>query len=88
MFKKIYVEWLDAQSGPDGWECLDDNLKPLRSGFCKSIGFLIENGKTSITLCSSVNKDPSRDRKTLVLSRLTIPKRAIIKIQDLDHARA
>lgn len=67
----LYVKWVDSQSTAEGtWHTarqIDDKVKP-----CHSVGWVLKETKTSITLVGShVGEEYGGD--------ITIPKVAIIK---------
>jgi hypothetical protein len=73
--KIVKVKWVDSKGVTPEWE-FKDELKPLKPCRCVSVGFLIKETKTYITVAQSVGNDQ-------VVGRMTIPKCSILKIKKL-----
>ena len=69
---KVYlVDWIDS-TVDDKWR----EAVPLTPARCQSIGYLLENNKTYVTLALSRDKDPSY---TPFGMRISIPAGAIVQ---------
>ena len=73
--KSVYIEWLDSKGVTYQWEYLDE-LEPLKPCVCRSIGYLIDDNKDYKTIAQTLTD-------TQLVGRMTIPARAIIKIEEL-----
>lgn len=73
----VFVEWLDSRRG-EGWACLDDLRADLQATRCKSVGWVISKDKESLTLAGHIAHNPEQ-----VCGDMTIPMKAVIRIQDL-----
>jgi hypothetical protein len=78
MKKLVIVEWLDSSLTDGRWEHRDDihKMKPAK---CTSVGFILDDAKTYITLVGTMSKHA-------VLGRLTIPRVAIVSMRKLRKA--
>lgn len=70
-YPRIYIEWSDA-SGDDGSWIDKDYLEPMPPIACRTAGFILEETKEYVTICSSINKNQ-------IMGRLTVPKAMITK---------
>ncbi len=73
--KSVYIEWLDSKGVTYQWEYLDE-LEPLKPCVCRSIGYLIDDNKDYKTIAQTLSD-------TQLVGRMTIPTRAIIKIEEI-----
>jgi len=73
--KLVKIKWIDSKAGPNRWE-YRDGLKPLKPVRCTSVGFVIDETLTTITLVQTKSK-------TQVCGRITIPTACIIKCCEL-----
>jgi len=73
--KLVKIQWIDSKAGANRW-VYRDGLKPLKPVRCTSVGFVLEETRTRITLVQTKSK-------TQVCGRITIPKACIIKRREL-----
>lgn len=66
-----WIEWDDSCGAADGWEFRGD-MEPLLPARCISVGFVMAETETYLTIAPTVSEG-------LVLGRLTIPKVAIVR---------
>lgn len=76
----LYIEWLDhcSHDGPH-WSSVED-VKNLRPNTCHSVGFLINEGDSFITIASHVGTDDEDDE---ICGDLCIIKACIVKREKL-----
>ncbi len=68
----LYVEWLDHTShGDSGWQSRAD-LDALDVALCKSVGFVLKETKTTITLVSSLADDVADGSVCIVKSCIRV----------------
>jgi hypothetical protein len=60
----VYCEWVDSRGTSDGWEFIE-GLEPLAPAQCKTVGFLIEETESYITLAMSLGEGQVWARKTI-----------------------
>lgn len=68
----VEITWIDSHGVTGEWEHIED-LKPLNALVCYSIGYILEENETYITITQSVSEEQ-------VLGRMTIPQDAIMSI--------
>lgn len=66
-----WIEWDDSCGAADVWEFRDD-MDPLLPARCITVGFVMDETDTYVTIASTV-------AEVQVLGRLTIPKVAIVR---------
>lgn len=71
----VSIQWLDSKGVTSSWEHIDE-LEPLEPVICTSVGFIIDETDSYVTLVQSVSEEQ-------ILARLTIPKCAITLMQAL-----
>jgi hypothetical protein len=54
---RMEVRWRDAKMDNGGWEPIRDHMRGRRGEPCCSVGLLLADDKTGITLASSVHGD-------------------------------
>jgi hypothetical protein len=68
----LYVEWLDHTShGDTGWQSREA-LNELDVAVCKSVGFVLKETKTTITLVSSLADDVADGSVCIVKSCIRV----------------
>lgn len=76
----IYIEWLDS-AAVEGWQPIEN--PPHGSVYCRSVGFLIEQTPTLITIAASLSSEEYSEAPSLGLGWLSIPAAAITKMLPL-----
>jgi hypothetical protein len=74
----VEIEWIDSNGVTAAWEFVDD-LEELEPSHCRSIGFLLRDGRDYKTLVQTVSDEQ-------VLGRITIPTRSILKRRTIRKA--
>lgn len=54
---RVEVEWRDSQLDNGGWRTVEDHLSDRRGVHCVSVGFVLADDKTGVSLASSVYGD-------------------------------
>jgi hypothetical protein len=78
----ILVKWNDASRGPNEWTILDPDYKPPSITGCYSAGWLVHDGRDSITLAGHVGVTGDQQ----FVGELTIPRSAIVWVKRLKVA--
>lgn len=74
----VCVHWHDHWSRDDaGWKA-EKSFEEGRPVDCLSVGWIVKESRTTLTLCSSWNQDGDLD------GDVTVVKKAIHKVYDLD----
>ena len=69
----VFIEWLDAESSPQ-WQTRDETERWMGKTFTVTdVGWLINENKTYVTICSQISTDMDFGSKT------KIPKSWILK---------
>jgi hypothetical protein len=77
----VFVEWVDSRRG-EGWTRLDELKVGQAITLCKSVGWLVSKDSSSITIAGNIGDNPEQ-----CCGDLSIPKRAIIRIKNLQEPR-
>ena len=81
--KLIFIEWVDSSRHGGAWEhYTKDQFNKDTSLYCHSVGWLVGETKTQITVAQTISIDdhPERDQ---MLYLITIPKCAIVSRREL-----
>jgi len=73
--KLVLVTWRDSRGLTDQWEPTEE-LQPLETVLCESVGFLLEDGPDHKTLVMTTSEDQ-------ILGQLSIPAGAIVGVERL-----
>ena len=79
--KLLLVDWLDSNRH-DGWVGIESVRDLGDSLLCRSIGWLVSENKTSMTLLPHLALS-ERGKAKAALGSLAIPKRAVVKRKDV-----
>jgi len=66
----IYCEWVDSRGACDGWE-FREGMEPLEPAQCKTVGFVLDETQSYVTLAMSVSQDQTWARKTIPVCCIT-----------------
>lgn len=77
LLSMLEIEWVDSCSSK-GWGSRDYHIKDFAESHCRTVGYLIERSKTSMSLAQSI----SDDTKNLA-DVMSIPTVAIKKVRRL-----
>jgi len=79
----VWVEWDDSASR-NGWTRIE-HVAREKGMVCRSIGFLLAQDRTAITLSTSVayGDDDQLDRVSAAIDPITIPRKAIRSLRRL-----
>ena len=79
--KLLYIEWEDPTTEHAGWfELIPEELDKLSPALVKTVGWIIKETKTNITLCSSLIEGDN-----MASCDTTIPKKLINKKINLEE---
>jgi hypothetical protein len=85
--KQVLVKWIDHGSiGDGGWESVkkvQEEGPKFVDDPCWACGFLIQETKTCITVCSQLTGADADDENTKCSGDITIAKCAILSIKEL-----
>jgi hypothetical protein len=73
--KLVLIEWLDAVTDDAGWKKIED-VKKTRPPVCKSVGWILKETKTHITIAATIHGDDCD-------GDVTIPRGMIRKVTEL-----
>ncbi len=69
----VQIDWIDSKGAEMRWEDWSD-LEPLKPVLCRSVGYLLHDGKRYKTLAMAISD-------TQILGRMTIPASAIRRMR-------
>ena len=72
----VKVDWLDSMGTGGHWESTE-SITPMRPVKCRSVGWVLEETKKSITIAMTVSE-------TMIYARKAIPKCSITKLTRLS----
>ena len=84
-FRLVVVQWVDSQQPLIGWQWIDE-LPPAEAVECVSVGFLIEEGGTALSLAASLG-DVGKERSQ-ALGVVCIPMNSVKSIVDINFLQA
>lgn len=78
----VLVEWLDSHSG-NSWQPLDEIEKATGAIHCRSVGWLVAEGKGTKVLVAHISGERNGNVRLYGTGEITIPEKAIVRMRRL-----
>jgi len=81
VYKLVYVQWEDSCGATARWQYLDESS--AERIICQSVGWLVYDGKDCKRIVPHLGRHDTSDSRDQGCGDMTIPSKAILRIQEL-----
>jgi hypothetical protein len=78
---------VDSHSGKD-WQPIDEIARAARPVYCRSVGWLVAQGKGTTVLVAHISGDRDEDLRSFGCGDMAIPTKAIVRMVPLATPNA